>query len=83
VHLDTDGSLSLVFVSNEGIDVQVDEAVLGGELIGNFLTEVVAVGTWSDVDGSGFNLGIDLSLGFFRGLLGADGEEVGLCLQIW
>ena len=52
VHFDTDGSLSLVFISNEGIDIKVNESMLGGELIGNFLTEVVAVSTWSDLDGS-------------------------------
>ena len=30
VHLDTDGSVSLVLISNEGIDIKIDETVLGG-----------------------------------------------------
>jgi len=80
VHFDTDGSFSLIFISNESIDIKVDETVIGGELVSNFLTKIIAVSPWSDVDGSWFNLSIDFDHGFFGCLLRVDREEICLFL---
>lgn len=83
VHFDTDGRLPLIFISDKGVDIKVDEAVLGRKFVSDLLSEVVAVGTWSNVDSSWLNLLVDISHGLIESLLRVDGEEVGLRLQIW
>ena len=60
VHFDTNGGFSLVLISDEAVDIEVDEAVLRGELLGDLLSQDVRVGTRSDVDDAWLNVSIDI-----------------------
>ena len=55
----TNWRFSLVFISDQSIDIQVNEAMLSGKFLGNLLSEVVAGSSWSDMDDEGLYLVIN------------------------
>ena len=81
MNFSTNSSLSLIFITNQGVDVKVDVAMLSGELLRDFFPELVAVGSWSDVDDGGLDVLVDVSHGLFKALIGVHKHTVGVRLK--
>jgi len=81
VDFSADSSLSLVLVTDQGVDVEVNVAVLSGELLRDLFPEFVAVGPWSDVDDCWLDMLVDVSHGLFEALVSIYLHAVGVCLK--
>jgi len=81
VHLLPNRSFPFVLISDQGINVQVDEPVIRRQLLGDFFPQVVAVCSWSDVDAARLETFVNIFHCLRKAALGADLSAVGLLLK--
>ena len=72
MNFSTNCCFTLILISNQSINIEIDKSVLLWKLFGNFFSKFVAVSAWSNMNDCWFNVNVDVWHSFFKALVGVN-----------